>query len=124
MEHWSSTMEQENQVQWRRDTVQELCSKRYSQREISQVLQVGLATVNRDNRIWGIKLKPISKDTLTEADSQDAQIAASGNKVYVTWWERNQNQTSEEPVMRVSNDNGKTFRPLLRLASNGTIGWG
>jgi hypothetical protein len=28
--------------------VQELCSKGYSQREISQVLQVGLATVNRE----------------------------------------------------------------------------
>lgn len=28
--------------------MQELCSKGYSQREISQVLQVGLATVNRD----------------------------------------------------------------------------
>ncbi|MFL6421648.1 MAG: hypothetical protein ACJ71P_19885 [Nitrososphaeraceae archaeon] len=43
-------MEQEKneQVQWRRDKVQELCSKGYSQREISQVLQVGLATVNRD----------------------------------------------------------------------------
>jgi type II restriction/modification system DNA methylase subunit YeeA len=35
-------------VQWRRDKVQELCSKGYGQREISQVLQVGLATVNRD----------------------------------------------------------------------------
>src|ERR687883_566120 len=35
-------------IQWRRDKVQELCSKGYSQREISQVLQVGLATVNRD----------------------------------------------------------------------------
>jgi hypothetical protein len=28
--------------------VQEICSKGYSQREISQVLQVGLVTVNRD----------------------------------------------------------------------------
>jgi hypothetical protein len=28
--------------------VQELCSKGYSQRDIAQVLQVGLATVNRD----------------------------------------------------------------------------
>jgi hypothetical protein len=28
--------------------VQELCSKGYSQREISQTLQIGLATVNRD----------------------------------------------------------------------------
>ena len=48
MEHLSSDMEQQNQVQWRRDKVQELCSKGYSQREISQILQVGLATVNRD----------------------------------------------------------------------------
>src|ERR671931_306898 len=49
MEHLSSEMEQQqNQVQWRRDKVQELCSKGYSQREISHLLQVGLATVNRD----------------------------------------------------------------------------
>jgi Trp operon repressor len=50
MEHLSSDMEQQQdeQLQWRRDKVQELCSKGYSQREISQVLQVGLATVNRD----------------------------------------------------------------------------
>jgi Trp operon repressor len=30
------------------DKVQELCSKVYSRREISQILQVGLVTVNRD----------------------------------------------------------------------------
>jgi predicted transcriptional regulator len=49
MEHLSSDMEhQDEQLQWRRDKVQELCSKGYNQREISQVLQIGLATVNRD----------------------------------------------------------------------------
>jgi transposase len=49
MERLSSGMEhQPNQVEWRRDKVQELCSKGYSQRDISQVLQVGLATINRD----------------------------------------------------------------------------
>jgi IS30 family transposase len=51
MEHLSSGVEQQKhnqQVQWRRDKVQGLCSKGYSQREISQTLQVGLATVNRD----------------------------------------------------------------------------
>jgi Trp operon repressor len=54
MEHLSSAMEQQQeqqqiqQTEWRRDKVQELCSKGYSQREISQTLQVGLATVNRD----------------------------------------------------------------------------
>ncbi|MFL6359086.1 MAG: hypothetical protein ACJ72V_07075 [Nitrososphaeraceae archaeon] len=40
--------QEQQQTQWRRDKVQELCSKGYSQREISQVLQIGLATVNRD----------------------------------------------------------------------------
>jgi Trp operon repressor len=56
MERLSSVMEQQNQqqhqeqlqIQWRRDKIQELCSKGYSQREISQMLQVGVATVNRD----------------------------------------------------------------------------
>ena len=51
MEHLSLDIEQQNQdqqVQRRRDKVQELCSKGYSQREISQTLQVGVATVNRD----------------------------------------------------------------------------
>jgi transposase len=49
MERLSSDMEQlQNQVEWRRDKVQELCSQGYSQREISQVLQIGLAIVNRD----------------------------------------------------------------------------
>jgi c-di-AMP phosphodiesterase-like protein len=58
----------------------------------------------------------------TEADSDDAEIAASGNSVYVTWWERN--DTSDTPVARVSNDNGATFGPMLMLATNGTIGGG
>jgi hypothetical protein len=46
-----------------------------------------------------------------KSDSQDIQIAASGNNVYVTWWERN--QTANEPVMRVSNDNEKTFDEII-----------
>jgi hypothetical protein len=45
----------------------------------------------------------------------------AGNNVYVSWWER-ANQTSNEPVMRISNDNGKTFGPILKLAVNDTIG--
>ena len=48
------------------------------------------------------------------SDSQDAQIAAAGNNVYVSWWERN--QTSNEPVLRVSNDNGKTFGEKIILS--------
>ena len=64
----------------------------------------------------------INLSNTTEADSDDAEIAASGDSVYVTWWERN--ETSDTPVARVSNDNGATFGQLLMLATNGTIGGG
>ncbi len=47
-------------------------------------------------------------------DSERPEIAASGNNVYVSWWERN--QTSNEPVLRVSNDNGKTFGEKIMLS--------
>ena len=56
----------------------------------------------------------------TDTDSIDAEIAAEGGNVIVTWWERN--QTANEPVAKVSTDNGATFGPTLMLATNGTIG--
>jgi hypothetical protein len=61
----------------------------------------------------------INLSNTTAADSDDAEIAASGDSVYVSWWERN--ETSDTPVARVSNDNGATFGPMLMLATNGTI---
>jgi hypothetical protein len=48
-------------------------------------------------------------------DSERPQISASASNVYVTWWERN--QTMNEPVMRISNDNGKSFGPMIMLSS-------
>jgi uncharacterized protein (UPF0333 family) len=62
----------------------------------------------------------INLSNSTNADSQDVQIDTSGDRVFVTWWERN--ATSNEPVLRISADNGKTFGPLLKLSANGTIG--
>ena len=62
----------------------------------------------------------INLSNITDAESVDAEIAAEGENVIVTWWERN--QTANEPVARVSTDNGATFGPTLMLATNGTIG--
>jgi Trp operon repressor len=45
---WNANVKTRRRSNGERDKVQELCSKGYSQREISQTLQVGLATVNRD----------------------------------------------------------------------------
>jgi type II secretory pathway pseudopilin PulG len=51
----------------------------------------------------------------TKSESVNVQIAAAGNNVYVSWWETN--QTSNEPVLRVSNDNGKTFGEKIMLSA-------
>jgi hypothetical protein len=62
----------------------------------------------------------INLSNSTDADSEDVEIAADGDHLIITWWERN--QTAEEPVVRISSNAGATFGPLLKLASNGTIG--
>jgi hypothetical protein len=53
------------------------------------------------------------------SDSINAEIEALGNDVFVTWWENN--QTSNDPVMRISQDGGSTFGLVLRLAANDTL---
>ena len=62
----------------------------------------------------------INLSNTTEVDSVETQLAAEADSVVVTWWETN--QAAEEPVLRISTDNGATFGPLLKLAANGTIG--
>jgi hypothetical protein len=62
----------------------------------------------------------INLSNSTNADSQDAQIDASGDRVFVTYWDRN--ATSEEPLLRTSTDKGATFGPIMKLSTNGTIG--
>lgn len=55
----------------------------------------------------------------TDADSTSVEINSDADSVVVTWWETNERH--DTPVMRVSNDMGKTFGPLFKLATNGTI---
>jgi hypothetical protein len=62
----------------------------------------------------------INLSNTTNADSTRAEIDSDADSVVVTWWETN--QTDDTPVMRVSNDDGATFGPVLTLATNGTIG--
>jgi hypothetical protein len=66
----------------------------------------------------------INLSNTTDIESVDAEIAAEGENVYVTWWERNENvhPHTNEPVLRISNDGGQTFGPILQLSQNGTIG--
>src|ERR687891_853873 len=65
---------------------------------------------------FGNKTNLSNTDTV---DSINAEIAAEGENVVVSWWETN--QTSDIPVARISSDGGQTFGPMMMLAANGTI---
>jgi hypothetical protein len=64
----------------------------------------------------------INLSNTPDADSENAEIFALGDSVFVSWWENSlQNETSES-VIRISNDGGQTFGPMMMLGQNGTIG--
>jgi hypothetical protein len=75
--------------------------------------EVMLRVSNDNGNLFGNKVN-LSNSTMF--DSINPEIAASGDNVFVTWWEKN--QTSNEPVMRTSKDNGNTFGSTLNLSSN------
>ena len=64
----------------------------------------------------------INLSNSTDTESQNAEIIAAGdNNVFVTWWETSAETGSSESVLRVSNDAGQTFGPMILLGVNGTI---
>lgn len=64
----------------------------------------------------------VNLSNTTDSDSWNVETDSDADSVVITWWETN--QTANIPVMRVSNNNGETFGPLLILATNGTLGKG
>ena len=52
--------------------------------------------------------------------STRVEIDSDADSVVITW--RETNETSDLPVMRISNDNGKTFGQEIMLSSNTTSG--
>lgn len=61
----------------------------------------------------------VNLSNTTNADSTRVEIDSDANSVVITWWETN--QTSDVPVMRVSDDNGKTFGETIMLSAKGPI---
>jgi hypothetical protein len=51
--------------------------------------------------------------------SDRIQIKAIDSNVYVTWWDKNLDST-DTPLMRISNDGGQTFGDKISLSSNST----
>ena len=60
----------------------------------------------------------INLSNSTGIKSTRAEIEASGNNVYVSWWDKVDGK--DQPMMRISHDGGKTFGEASILTSNST----
>jgi hypothetical protein len=63
----------------------------------------------------------INLSNSSDTESQNAEMVAAGNNVFVSWWETSPETGSSESVFRASNDAGRTFGPMIMLGVNGTI---
>ena len=63
----------------------------------------------------------INLSNSSDTESQNAEMVAAGNNVFVSWWETSPETGSSESVLRASNDAGRTFGPMIMLGVNGTI---
>src|ERR687887_39292 len=130
MEHLSSAMEQQNQqqeqlqpqVQWRRDKVQGLCSKRYSQREISQTLQVGLATVNRDISYLRNQAKTNIKKYVDERLPEEYEKCLVGlNAITKEAWDTAQQTGDKREKIQALSLAKECYSMKLDLLTNATV---
>jgi hypothetical protein len=122
MERLSSAMEQQNQVQWRRDKVQELCSKGYSQREISQILQVGLATVNRDISYLRQQSKENIKKYVDERLPEEYEICLVGlTSITKEAWKIQQSTEDKREKIQALSLAKECYSMKLDLLTNATV---
>jgi hypothetical protein len=123
MEHLSSEMEHlEQQVQWRRDKVQELCSKGYSQREISQTLQIGLATVNRDITYLRQKAKENIKKYIDERLPEEYEKCLVGlTAITKEAWNTSQQTDDRREKIQALSLAKECYSMKLDLLTNATV---
>jgi predicted transcriptional regulator len=114
--------QQQLQVQWRRDKVQELCSKGYSQREISQILQVGLATVNRDISYSRTQAKTNIKRYIDERLPEEYEKCLLGlNAITKEAWNTAQNTQYKREKIQALSLAKECYSMKLELLTNATV---
>ena len=126
MEHLSTDMEhqdqEQQQIQWRRDKVQELCSKGYSQREISQILQVGLATVNRDISYLRNQAKDNIKKYIDEQLPEEYEKCLVGlNAILREAWNTAQNTEDKREKIQALSLAKECYSMKMDLLTNATV---
>jgi hypothetical protein len=78
-------------------------------------LEVWIRVSNDNGQTFG---EPINLSNSTGIESTRAEIEASEDNVYVSWWDKVDGR--DQPMMRVSNDMGQTFGEAMILTANAT----
>jgi Trp repressor protein len=122
MEQQNQDQHQEQQMQWRRDKVQELCSKGYSQREISQTLQVGVATVNRDISYLRNQAKSNIKRYIDERLPEEYEKCIVGlNAITREAWNTSQQTEDGRQKIQALSLSKECYSMKMDLLTNATV---
>ena len=102
--------------------MQELCSKGYSQREISQTLQVGLATVNRDISYFRNQAKTNIKRYIDERLPEEYEKCLVGLTAILreAWHTSQQTKDKREKIQALSLAK-ECYSMKLDLLTNATV---
>jgi hypothetical protein len=84
-------------------------------KNITSPSDIFIRTSNDNGKTFG---EEINLSNSTGIQSTRAEIAAAGDNVYVSWWDKT--DSKDQPMIRVSNDGGKTFGEATILTANST----
>jgi hypothetical protein len=84
-------------------------------KNITSPSDIFIRTSNDNGKTFG---EEINLSNSTGIQSTRAEIEASGDNVYVSWWDKSDGK--DQPMVRVSNDGGKTFGEATMLTANST----
>jgi hypothetical protein len=122
MEHLSTEVEHQ-QIAWRRAKVLELSSQGHSQREIADIIHVGIGTVNRDLAYLSQQAQDNLKIHIQEKLPEQYQKCMTGlNQVLRVVWDIVRSDSSS-PANRLAalsliND---SYKYLMDLTTNGVV---
>ena len=84
-------------------------------KNITSPSDIFIRTSNDNGKTFG---EEINLSNSTGIQSTRAEIVASGDNVDVSWWEKSDGK--DQPMIRISNDGGKTFGEATVLTANST----
>jgi DICT domain-containing protein len=122
MEHLSMGVEHQ-QIEWRRAKVLELRSQGRSQREIADIIQVGIGTVNRDLSYLSKQAQDSLKTHIQERLPEEYQKCITGiNQVLKTCWNiANKDTTDDKTKLQATAIINDSYKYLMDLTTNGVV---